>query len=484
MDKFYQALTLIGFILYWLLVAGVTIRVVFKPRPVGVSLAWLMIIYIIPVLGVMAYFLIGELNLGRTRGERAKAMFTPYEEWFAQVHHCQHHQPNSISHRISAIHNLCSNRVGIPALSGDTLSLLNTPSEILTAIVRDIEKAEHEINMEFYIWHHGGLADSVASALIKAAKRGVTVNVLLDSAGSIDFFKSHWPKLLKDSGVNIVEALSVSPFRMFFRRLDLRLHRKIVVIDNIVAYTGSMNLVDPKFFKQNSGVGQWVDVMVRLTGPNVAVLNTIHAWDWEVETGIRELPTLPECQVSVDPFNHTTQVVPSGPGMPDDIIQQVLITAINQARTSITITTPYFVPSEILLHTLRTTAHRGVEVKLILPKKNDSLMVNWASKSFFETLLKAGVHIYEFNGGLLHTKSVVIDDSYCIIGTVNLDMRSFWLNFEVSLIVDDPEFTKQLAWVLNGYLEQSTPIELAAWQQRNLPHRFTERFFSMFSPLL
>ncbi|MUJ39122.1 cardiolipin synthase [Aliivibrio fischeri] len=484
MDKFYQALTIVSFVLYWLLVAGVTIRVVFKPRPVGVSLAWLMIIYILPVIGVMAYFLIGELNLGRTRGERARSMFTPYEQWFAQIHHCQYHQPHSISHRISAIHNLCSNRLGIPALSGDTLSLLNTPSEILNAIISDIEKAEHEINMEFYIWHHGGLADSVASALIVAAKRGVTVNVLLDSAGSIDFFKSHWPKLLKQSGVNIVEALSVSPFRMFFRRLDLRLHRKIVVIDNRIAYTGSMNLVDPQYFKQNSGVGQWIDVMVRLTGPNVAILNTIHAWDWEVETGIRELPHLPECPASIDPFNHTTQVVPSGPGMPDDIIQQVLITAICQARKSITITTPYFVPSEILLHTLRTTAHRGVEVKLILPKKNDSLMVNWASKSFFETLLKAGVQIHEFNGGLLHTKSVVIDESHCIIGTVNLDMRSFWLNFEVSLIVDDPEFTKQLSWVLDGYLEQSTQVCFDTWRHRSWGNRFTERFFSMFSPLL
>ncbi|OCH02231.1 cardiolipin synthase [Aliivibrio fischeri] len=484
MDKFYQALTIVSFVLYWLLVAGVTIRVVFKPRPVGVSLAWLMIIYILPVIGVMAYFLIGELNLGRTRGERARAMFTPYEQWFAQIHHCQYHQPHSISHRISAIHNLCSNRLGIPALSGDTLSLLNTPSEILNAIISDIEKAEHEINMEFYIWHHGGLADSVASALIGAAKRGVTVNVLLDSAGSMDFFKSHWPKLLKQSGVNIVEALSVSPFRMFFRRLDLRLHRKIVVIDNRIAYTGSMNLVDPQYFKQNSGVGQWIDVMVRLTGPNVAILNTIHAWDWEVEMGIRELPHLPECPASIDPFNHTTQVVPSGPGMPDDIIQQVLITAICQARKSITITTPYFVPSEILLHTLRTTAHRGVEVKLILPKKNDSLMVNWASKSFFETLLKAGVQIHEFNGGLLHTKSVVIDESHCIIGTVNLDMRSFWLNFEVSLIVDDPEFTKQLSWVLDGYLEQSTQVCFDTWRHRSWGNRFTERFFSMFSPLL
>ncbi|MGF1906252.1 cardiolipin synthase [Aliivibrio salmonicida] len=484
MDKFYQALTIVSFILYWLLVAGVTIRVVFKPRPVGVSLAWLMVIYILPVIGVMAYFLIGELNLGRTRGERAKAMFTPYEQWFAQVHHCQSHQPHSISHRISSIHNLCSNRLGIPALSGDTLSLLNTPSEILTAIIRDIEKAEHEINMEFYIWHHGGLADGVASALIQAAKRGVTVNVLLDSAGSIDFFKSHWPRMLRESGVNIVEALSVSPFRMFFRRLDLRLHRKIVVIDNKIAYTGSMNLVDPQYFKQNSGVGQWVDVMVRITGPNVAILNTIYAWDWEVETGIRALPTIPECPFEIDPFNHTTQVVPSGPGMPDDIIQQVLITAINQARESLTITTPYFVPSEFLLHTLRTTAHRGVKVTLILPKKNDSLMVSWASKSFFETLLNAGVHIFEFKGGLLHTKSVVIDNNYCIIGTVNLDMRSFWLNFEVSLIVDDPEFTKQLTWVLDGYLEHSDAIVLENWQQRNWAHRFTERFFSMFSPLL
>ncbi len=484
MDKIFQVVTLIGFALYWLIVAGVTLRVIFKPRPVGVSLAWLMIIYIIPVLGVIAYFLIGELNLGRTRGERAKAMFTPYEEWFAQIHHCQYHQPQSISHRISAIHNLCSNRVGIPALSGDDLFLLTTPEDILMAIIKDIENAEHEINMEFYIWYPGGLADSVGSALIKAVKRGVVVNVLLDSVGSSDFFKSHWKKLFMDSGINIVEALSVSPFRMFFRRLDLRLHRKITVIDNKIAYTGSMNLVDPQYFKQNAGVGQWVDVMIRITGPNVAVLNTIYTWDWEVETGHRDLPPLPVCPVSTDPFNHTTQVVPSGPGMPDDIIQEVLITAINQARVSITITTPYFVPSEILLHTLRATAHRGVVVKLILPKKNDSLMVSWASKSFFEILLNAGVQIYEFNDGLLHTKSVVIDDSYCIIGTVNIDMRSFWLNFEVSLIVDDPEFTQQLSMVLTRYLEQSSAIDLTIWQQRNLYHRFTERFFSMFSPLL
>ncbi|MDG2713941.1 PLDc N-terminal domain-containing protein, partial [Vibrio parahaemolyticus] len=189
------------------LVAGVTIRVVLKRRAVSVSLAWLMIIYILPVLGVACYFLFGELNLGRKRAERAKEMFTPFEKWFSQLNDCNAHNPETMGRHIYRIDELCNNRLGLPALSGNTLSLQQSPNEILHSIIEDIENAQSSIRMVFYIWHPGGLADSVASALIQAAKRGVDVKLLLDSAGSPRFFRSPWYRMMQDAGIEVIQAL-------------------------------------------------------------------------------------------------------------------------------------------------------------------------------------------------------------------------------------------------------------------------------------
>lgn len=480
----YQVLAWIGVALYWVIMAGVSIRIVIKRRAVSVSLAWLMMIYIIPIFGLGLYILFGELNLGRKRAERAKQMFDPYNQWFNQLNYCNAHIPELLPTHIAYIDNLCNHRIGIPALCGNTLTLQSTTPDILRSIVKDVKNATNTIRMEFYIWHPGGLADSVASALIQAAKRGVKVELLLDSAGSNAFFKSHWVSMFKEAGIEVVPALQVSPWRVFIRRLDLRMHRKIVVIDDEIAYTGSMNLVDPAYFKQGSGVGQWIDVMVRITGPTVNVLSGIHCWDWEVETGQRHFPKPPKEHLPESMRTRPIQVVPSGPGMPENLIQQVLIIAISRASESVVITTPYFVPSEELLETLRTTAQRGVKVDLIIPKKNDSIMVGWASKAFFTELLNAGVNIHEFKGGLLHTKSVVVDQTYCIIGTVNMDMRSLWLNFEVSLAVDDPQFTQQLYALQQTYMNSSQLVNEQKWQERGLMHRFFERIFSLFNPLL
>ncbi|PSV43384.1 cardiolipin synthase [Photobacterium indicum] len=485
MEQFYQVLAWVGVFLYWLVIAGVTMRVVFQRRIVGVSLAWLMIIFIIPIGGVFAYLLFGELNLGKKRAERARDMFHPFAEWFQRLNDCPSHQPQLMSQNARPISDLCEKRLGVPGLAGNTLSLQDSPKQILHSIIDDIQEAKESIHLEFYIWHSGGLADAVGVALIQAAKRGLSVRLLLDSAGSSRFFRSHWPKLMRQAGIEITQALAVSPLRMFFRRLDLRQHRKIIVIDNTIAYTGSMNLVDPAFFKTNADVGQWVDVMVRLTGPTVPLLNCIQAWDWEVETGQRFLPELPACGIDTSPDTiDTVQVIPSGPGMPDEIIHQVLLLSIYQAQKSVVITTPYFVPSEHLQHALKGAAERGLGVHIVVPDKNDSTMVEWASRSFFGELLQAGVKIHRFHGGLLHTKSVVIDDTHCLIGTVNLDMRSLWLNFEVTLAVDNLEFTQQLSWLQQEYIKNSTSIDNNEWIKRPMLNKLGERFFYMFSPLL
>jgi cardiolipin synthase A/B len=484
MDKIYHIVTLLGIGIYWLLVASVTIRVAVKKNSVSVSLAWLLVIYVLPFFGVICYFLFGELNLGRRRADRAKEMFAPFGEWFSGLNNCYAHVTETLGAHIYKIDELCNHRMNIPALSGNSLDLKSSPQEIILSIIEDIEKAKHEIRMVFYIWHPGGLTDSVASALIRAAKRGVHVRLLLDSAGSHNFFKTHWVGMMRSANIELIEALEVSPWRIFLSRVDLRQHRKIVVIDDEVAYTGSMNMVDPEFFKRGANVGQWVDIMIRITGPTVNVLSAIHCWDWEIETGQRHFPNTPECVIDSPTAHHPVQVVPSGPGMPEQLISQALIIAIHQANRSVRITSPYFVPSPDLLSTLKMTAQRGINVEIIIPHKNNSTMVKWASRSFYGELLQSGIKIYEFYGGLLHTKSVVIDDKCCLVGTVNMDMRSLWLNFEVTLAVEDVDFTQQLFELQQTYISQSYLIERDQWQGRPLFNRVLERIYYLFNPLL
>ncbi|MCL1065599.1 cardiolipin synthase [Shewanella olleyana] len=483
MDHLTQIIAVLGVFLYWLILGGVATRIVIKRRSVGVSFSWLLIIYFLPFVGVIAYLLFGELHLGKARSSRSKAMFKPYGEWFSSLYQHNAHQPDKQSDYAHSISKLCDVQLSIPSLMANELVLQHTPEQILTSIIKDINEAKTAIHLEFYIWNPGGLADEVALALINAAKRGIAVKLLLDAAGSRQFFKSQWPEQMKAVGINVVAALIVSPLRMFFRRMDLRLHRKIVVIDNSIGYTGSMNLVDPKCFKQSDGVGEWIDMMVRISGPVVPVMNTVSAWDWEVETNERIMPAKPPEAYCSD-TSSLVQAIPSGPGMPEEVIHQVLLQSLYQAQQKIVITTPYFVPSEQLLDALVTASLRGVDVNIIIPRKNDSTMVKWASSSFFTELLDAGVNIHQFNGGLLHTKSVLIDDEHCLIGTVNMDMRSLWLNFELTLAVDDIKFAARLGALLQSYMDDSDILTVEEWEQRPMYKRFIEQVFYLFSPLL
>jgi len=274
---------------------------------------------------------------------------------------------------------------------------------------------------------------------------------------------------------------------MFFVRFDLRLHRKIVVIDDAVAYTGSFNLVDPRFFKREAGVGQWVDAMTRIEGPAVFSLNAVFMWDWEIETG-HNLKGLPDPAKMTINANHgpaaSVQVVPSGPGREGDSVHQLLLMSIYAARKELSMTTPYFVPDEAITSALISAARRGVAVTLILPEKNDSRLVHYTCRSHFDELLEAGVRIFGFKGGLLHTKSAVADSEISLFGTVNLDIRSFWLDFEVTLCVYDPQFAQRLRSLQQKYIEHSVEVDPAVWQNRPATERFSENLARLCSPLL
>lgn len=267
MTTFY---TLISWLLvfgYWLLIAGVTLRVLMKRRAVTSAMAWLLVIYILPLVGIIAYLSFGELHLGKRRAERARTMWPSTARWLTDLKQCREIFATEHSDVARSLFELCYHRQGIAGVKGNQLQLLTSADDVMQALIRDIQLARHNIEMVFYIWHPGGLADEVAESLMAASRRGVHCRLLLDSAGSVTFFRSPWVGMMRNAGIDVVEALQVSLLRVFLRRMDLRQHRKIVLIDNYIAYTGSMNLVDPRFFKQSAGVGQWIDLMARMEGP-------------------------------------------------------------------------------------------------------------------------------------------------------------------------------------------------------------------------
>ena len=274
-------------------------------------------------------------------------------------------------------------------------------------------------------------------------------------------------------------------------RIDIRNHRKILVIDDNIAWTGSFNLVDPALFKQDAEVGQWVDAMVRIEGVAAHVLGAIVYWDKAIEAG-KEYPSFsreyqPPSYFADDNSGANIHVLASGPEVHKsdmELLHQMLLAAIYESREELLITSPYFVPDEALLTALKSAAMRGVDVQLLVPEKNDSRMVHHASRSYYQELLQAGVKILQFYGGLLHTKCVLVDRSTVLFGTVNLDMRSVWLNYELTLIVYDAEFGQRISVLLEGYIAQATPVDLEVWSRRPFRRRLLENTMQLFSPLL
>lgn len=467
---------------------SVAVRVIMRRLPVGVSLAWVSVVLFLPVLGPIAYLLFGELRLGNRRAIRLEHIHHRYVEWLSGLQtYYQVSWNNSTHHSLAR---LAEKVAHIPALPGNTLELISDTDSFFENLIREIDSACHSCLMAFYIWSPGGRADKVAEALMRAAGRGVDCRVLLDDVGSSVFLKGPLVETLRSAGVRVVSALPVGLFRALFWRLDLRLHRKIVVIDAEIGYTGSCNLVDPEFFKQEANVGEWVDAMVRLRGPAVEGLIATFIEDWELETGhflenhesIRARRR--ELRAENTPATGIVQVIPSGPLIEGSEILGVLLMALYSAKKEVILTTPYFVPDEAILMALTSAAQRGVEVTLILPERVDSSLVRLASQAFKGDLLETGVRVMLFSGGLLHTKSVTVDGEFCLFGSVNLDPRSIFLNFEVTLGIYDSTCTQTIRKLQCSYLENSYPMDLKAWQERSWGTKLSENSARLLGPLL
>lgn len=465
---------------------GLSVRVIMRRRPVGVTFSWLTIVLVFPFVGAIVYLLVGELRLGNRRAQWAATIHEPYMKWLRDLNLRRVDNWTKYGAQSESLARLSERMMGIPALAGNAYRLIPDWQAALRSITEDIDSARRTCHLEFYIWNEGGAADEVAEALIKACERGVICRVLIDAVGSREFLRSDVAQRLRDGGVAVQAALPAGFFRNLFVRFDLRLHRKIVVVDGRLAYTGSLNLVDPRYFKQDAGVGQWVDAMVRIEGPAVEGLAITFLEDWALESGdsvelLRETGDVHPLTLRGDV---AIQVLPSGPAIRSEAIERVLLMAIYSAQRELILTTPYFVPDESLLIALMSAAQRGVDVTLIVPAEVDSLLVRLASQAFKGDLRSAGVRVALFTDGLLHTKSVTIDGHTSLFGSLNLDPRSLHLNFEITLAIYDTEFTTELRDLQQSYLANSQAMDLAAWQSRPAGVRFKENVARLLGPLL
>ncbi|MEG2153892.1 MAG: cardiolipin synthase [Burkholderiaceae bacterium] len=468
------------------LIVGVTLRVILTRHPPGSSFAWILLTVALPYVGFGLYLMMGERPIGRLRARRMRAALERWPTLAARLPASERADLDALPALDIPLARLATRLGQLPLTAGSSLELMADTGAILKRLISDIDAANARVQMAFYIWNEGGAADQVAHSLIAAAQRGVHCRLLLDAIGSKPFLASHWPRLLRQAGVEIAVAMKVRLWEMAFVRADLRLHRKIVVIDGQLAYTGSMNLVDPRYFKQDAGVGEWVDAMARIEGPTVGALETVFLYDWTLQSAA-PAPTLADSRTTEQRAgcgSARVVVVPSGPTSVIDANRRLIIEAINRAEQRILLTTPYFVPGEPLTIALQNAALRGVEVRLLVPEKNDSRLVQYASRRYFDDLLSTGVKVLLFRGGLLHTKSITVDQEFALFGTVNLDTRSLHLNFELTLLVFDLAFTRSLVALQESYEAAAVPLEANRWRQRPLLERFKEGACFLVSPLL
>lgn len=484
-----QELSLALLVLDYLVRLGIALRILIRRCPAADTWAWLLLLLFMPTLSWVLYFLIGENKLGFRRLGRYEQLTRRIEEdavlhWRRQgvVHEVGRGAYEPLAHLGTFVG-------GIPPLTGNHVELLGTGGPVLDEIIKAIDASKHHCHLLFYIWMPAGKGVAVGEALMRAARRGVVCRVLVDAVGAKDFLSSDLCGAMREANVKVVSALPVSPLRMLFARIDLRNHRKIVVVDGEVAITGSQNLTDETFEPKRGfsmqRVGPWIDSTIRLRGPAVQALQCVFLRDWLLDSD----ETLPD----VSPFfpvpipvagSSVVHVVPSGPGPRPDAIHQALLAMFFEAKEELILTTPYFVPDEATKAAIQNAALRGVDVTLIVPDQLDARVVAAASRAHYEDLLDAGVKILEHEGGLLHAKTASIDRRLAMVGSANLDMRSFWLNFETTLFIHDDDFASQLRFMQQHYADQSREILPEQWKQRSIWARLLDHLAQLLNPLL
>ncbi len=445
-------------------------------------LAWIVFVIIAPFVGAASYLLFGGQRIGGIRRRHHREIHKFYADIRRDDLQSLQSMEVNMPARWRQVFSLAGAVTNTDVTGGHELHLIGEPETFADEFIAEIDAATDTIHLLTYIYLDDEIGRLVANALRRAAQRGVTVRLLVDSVGSRNFLKSNTLKQLRDDGVQVGEMLPARIIRVLFARLDIRNHRKIAVFDNRIGWVGSRNIASPAFAPK-AKYAPWVDCMARVLGPCVHDLQTLFLEDWFMATEERHEEYL-NATFHPTPNPACCQIMGTGPNFNNEALQQVLQSCFYAARQEIILTTPYFVPDSATESALRGAALRGVRTLLIVPARNDSHLVGLASRSHYAQLIRAGVEIQEYTGGLLHAKTMTIDGSLFMIGSANLDRRSLELNFEVSMLGWSDTFASQLRFLQSSYLNQCQPVDAARWLGLPPLSRMGYNLAGLFSPLL
>jgi len=455
------------------LVIDIIIRVlavIYVPqnRKPQTATAWLLAIFLIPYVGIILFLLVGSTKLPKKRREKQREINAYILETTEGMDRVT--RDATFPSWLQPIVELNRTLGSMPLVGGNTAKFYTEYEESLAAMTEAIGTAERYVHVEFYLVSWDKTTAPFFDAMEAAVKRGVTVRVLLDHIASVR--SPHYRRTIKkltSIGAQWRLMLPVQPLKGKYQRPDLRNHRKLVVIDGEEAFTGSQNLVDSSYNKRaNIRRGlHWKDLMVRFEGPIVAGINALFVTDWYSETNellLRETPnaTRPKLPHALD-----AQVVPSGPGFDLENNLRLFNALVYSAQRKVIITSPYFVPDDSMLYAITNAAYRGLDVQLFASEVADQAVVYHAQRSYYEALLRAGVRIWLFRAPtLLHAKHFTIDDDVAVVGSSNMDMRSFSLDFEISIMLHGREAVNRLREIEQSYRENSIEITLDEWLKR------------------
>ncbi len=458
------------------------VRALLRPhREPSSRMAWVLVIALAPVVGVVAYILFGEVNLGRKAVEQLRAAVAelPPAEGVAgpsaEAQIAERHVPlfrvgQSVNHFLP--------------VGGNRAELLPDSASAIASMVKDIDAARSSVHVLFYIWLDDASGRSVMEALKRAAGRGVVCRAMADDLGSRALIHSPLWRDMAAAGVRLARALPIGNplLRPFKGRIDMRNHRKIVVIDNAITYCGSQNCADAAFAVK-AKFAPWVDVMARFEGPVVRQNQHLFASNWMAQVEEDLAPLFAEPLPAPQP-GFVAQVIGTGAGVRYSAMPETFVALMNAARDELVITTPYYVPDEPLQAALCAAARRGVSATIVFPKRNDSWIVAAASRSYYSDLLEAGVNIHEYVGGLLHAKTLTLDGEVTLIGSANIDRRSFELNAENNILLCDAAFTRAMRARQQVFLDAATPVTRDDADAFSAPRRLWNNTIAMLGPVL
>lgn len=473
------------FLVEWI-VRVVMLFVVSRKQRTASANAWLLLIMIVPMLGTVIYYMFGNPSLPKFRREKLKVVKNLTDKELSEISIVNKNVfANLDNNKYRSISVLATKLGGLPPMHGNELSFFTEYDETFLAITKMIDTAEDYIHMQYFIAVQDTSSLPVFDALERAAKRGVTIRFMYDKLLSRRYKgQAAMRRRLTAMGAEVKEMLPlyVIPGRKFTRP-DLRNHRKLVVIDGHIAFTGSQNLINNTYGHKN-GL-QYKELVARLTGPVVWQLNNIFRADWYAETGQPLLDVVEDRDLPQNTGSAIAQVLPSGPNHDHDNNLKLYTTMVHSAKQSINIVVPYFIPDESLLDALTTAAHRDVKVTIINSEVIDKMLAGHAQRSYYEELLKVGVEIYLYKKPIfLHTKQVIIDNEVAVFGSSNLDIRSFELDFELNTIIYDTDVVQKLKSIEQSYHEDAIQLSLKSWRSRPLRHKLLDQFTRLASAFL